>query len=249
MNSKYYEIIEKFIDNELDGEQLQWFQEQLRENKQFMEQCRLQLEVQEALQEEDVIRVRQKLDNIYSGSFEKQNPKYKIGWTKAFWIAASMALLIIGSIGLYSHLSNPGNSPSELYNQFYEPYETYTWVRSAEKGSMDMIGQALENYENNNYEKAWKLFSQVLHSNKDNLMASFYGAIAGMETGRHQESITLLKNIIKRGQSLVYQQAKWYLGLCYLKTGQNQEAKSVFISLGQESTYYKAKVKEILKNI
>jgi tetratricopeptide (TPR) repeat protein len=43
--------------------------------------------------------------------------------------------------------------------------------------------------------------------------------------------------------------AKWYLGLCYLKEGDIEQARSVLEELGGAEVFYTSKAKELLKKV
>ncbi len=247
MNKRDIRIIESFINNELDKEQLEWFQQRLKEDKSFAKEYKLQADLQKALNEEDIIDLREKLNKISSVTTQVNRPTRKLHKNKFLFAAASLAFLIIGGIGFYSYLSKPGSA--EIYNTYYQAYEANSWIRSADKLGKDMLDRAITRYEKEDYSSAKILFKNVLENDNDNLPALFYGGIASMETGDYQAAINNFNDLLNRGHSLFEQQTKWYLGLCYLKTENTRAAREIFLELGSESEYYKSKAKEILKHL
>ena len=240
-------IIEKFIENELDGEQLKWFQEQLRTNPHFVKQYKLHLEVNEAIKENNVMELREKLDKIYQAEIKKKT-RPVITLSSRTWLIAASVLLVITLATAYE-IFMAGYSPEKLYSMYYEPYQTIIKVRSAEESVNSIVEKGLHAYENKNYEKAITHFQSTLEKESDNHLARFYLGIAFMETQQYGEAIESFQEIKDQQINLFVQQANWYLGLALLKTGEKQKAIHQFSQIVKNKGYYQGKAEKILKHL
>ena len=56
-------------------------------------------------------------------------------------------------------------------------------------------------------------------------------------------------SIITNNDNLFIEQAKWYLGMCYLKTENTDKAEDVFNEIVKEESYYKDVAVKVLKDL
>ncbi|MFC2138547.1 tol-pal system YbgF family protein [Bacteroidota bacterium] len=244
----YVEVIEKFISNELKGEKLAWFQDQLRNNKDFVAQYKLHIDINAAIEEDDIMQLRNKLNDIYNNFREKENKTGKILRFKQLSVAA-VVFIIIGITGLMILYKNQNLSSEDLYASYYTPYETIINVRSVDKNMEDKITQAFGYYQEKEYSEALELFNEILTEEPNNIFILFYSAIAEMEVGNTTKAIQKLETIINDKNNLFIQQSEWYLSLCYLKVDNKEKATSLLQKIILKDGYYRAKSEELLKNI
>jgi len=245
---KHIEIIEKFINNELEGEKLAWFHDQLRNKKEFVAQYKLHIDINAAIKEDDIIQLRNKLNEIYSDYREKRNKLIKIKRIKQFSVAAGI-LILIGIAGLLIIFNKQNLTGNDLFAEFYSPYETIINVRLADKNIEAKIAQAFNLYQEKKYSEALVIFNNILETEPENIFIMFYSAIADMEVGNISKAIQKLECIIADKNNLFIQQSEWYLSLCYLKINNKEKATGLLQKIIQKDGYYRAKSEELLKNI
>ncbi len=244
---KNIEIIEKFIANELDGEQLVWFQNQLRSNREFVKQYQLHIDINEAIKENDIVQLRDKLDSIYNQYIKDKKKVIHFNLYNKLAIAASI-LIIIGITCIYL-LTNKSLSNQELFAQYYEPYETVVNHRSGDDYEEILFAKAFNLYENKLYNEALVYFNQILETQPDNTFILFYTAISEIETEQTEAAIEKFKQIIDNKNDVLYQQSKWYLALCYLKADKANEAILIFNEIIDNNFYCKTEAEKILRQI
>jgi lipopolysaccharide biosynthesis regulator YciM len=61
-------------------------------------------------------------------------------------------------------------------------------------------------------------------------------------------AINIFKDLLAIEDQFV-PETQWYLGLCYVKTGENQKARSLMEKLSETEGIYKKKAQLILKNL
>ncbi|MCD4746317.1 MAG: tetratricopeptide repeat protein, partial [Bacteroidales bacterium] len=244
---KNIELIEKYIDGELDDEKTNLFQNMLKNNPALAEEVNLRNEVNNAVKESDIIDLREQLEKIHK-SFEN-NPKkgivISIFKKKIFRPICAIFILIILSGALIYIFNINSISNDKLFSMYYQPYEATLIIRSGD--DMDiMFKQAIQKYEDKDYESALSLFTQL----ESGIMVNYYSGITNMELENYNEAINLFQYIINHNNNLFVQQAEWYLGLCYLKTHQNEKAIEIFKKIKKDdNSYYKKNVNKILKYI
>jgi len=70
-----------------------------------------------------------------------------------------------------------------------------------------------------------------------------------MEEEKYQKAKTSFDNIISDKDNLFIEQAKWYLGMCYLKTENTEKAENVLKEIIKEESYYKDVAVKVLKDL
>lgn len=244
----YTEIIEKYIDVELESDELEWFENEIKSNPEFKNEVSLHKEIDVALRERDVIVLRKQLDKIQRSAIDEK-PEKSIFHKRVYYLAAaaSLAILIaLGSLYYILFLSKP-YSNDQLYSMFYNRDKAVMIVRSANQttSSDEVLLKALQSYEQKDYNQAISLFNQI----SDKLIARYFAGISYMETANYDDAIASFKSIIDQKDNLFIEQAEWYLGLCYLKTNATDKAIVQFKSIASSNSFYKTKATNILKNV
>ena len=243
-----FEVIEKYIDGELEGIELLDFEKLLSSSKDIKRDYNLSLEINKSIIEEDVMALRETMDSIY-----KKESKVKrilsVAPKRKFYYAAASVALLIATGGLVQRLSGPDLDNNAVFEKYYAPYDATITYRSGNTEIDKTLLRALESYEERDYEQALILFEEVLNSRKDDMAVNLYSGISYMEEEKYQKASTSFNSIIKNNDNLFIEQAKWYLAMCYIKTGKEADAKNILNELINEEGYYKKQAKRVLKDI
>jgi len=138
---------------------------------------------------------------------------------------------------------------SEVFEKYYNPYEITVTHRSGNTEVDRLLLNAFEKYEEKNYEQALVLFEEVLETRKNDMALNLYSGISYMEEEKYQKAKTSFDNIISDKDNLFIEQAKWYLGMCYLKTENTEKAENVLKEIIKEESYYKDVAVKVLKDL
>jgi len=111
------------------------------------------------------------------------------------------------------------------------------------------LRSAMEMYEQKDYAKAIVMFKNILQKDASRIGLNLYTGISHMEINEYQQAGKSFKNVIKNKQSLYFDQAEWYLGFCYLKTGNREKAKEQFMKIASSKSYYRDKAKKIIAHM
>ena len=98
------------------------------------------------------------------------------------------------------------------------------------------------------YTKADQVFNELQIMNQKTPEVLLYTGLNKMGQGHFASAINLFSDVISAGDQFV-PEAQWYLGLCYIKTGENLKARSIMETLSETDGIYKKKAQVILKNL
>lgn len=245
---KFDEFIQPFLDGELSREELDWFSKELESNAVLAEDIRLYREVDNAIREQDVMELRDQLDVIHNtigepGSPPAKQPRYR----KVLSYAAIASLAVLLSLGVLLKVQHNKLTNQQIYQKHFEPYEVTMVYRSAE--SSELLARAVTAYNDRNYTEAIKLFEQLLGSYPNEMEYQLSLGISYMETEQYNKAENKFGTIIDHNDNLYIEPAEWYLGFCYLHTGQNAQAREHFKDIARSNSSYNKKAKYILRKI
>jgi hypothetical protein len=244
------ENLESYLQSELSDEELASFEAELTSNQKLMDEIELIKNIDLALQETDVMLLRNKLQGIAKEiNSNKQTERSFAGKFKAKQIVlstvAASLILLFGITGIMSRQS----SEDEIYQKFYNKYEATGIVRSAKTTANQTLTEALQKYNNKEYEAAVNLFSEVINRDQNNMVGHFYTGVSLQETGKYSNAIKEYETVIVDKDNLFTEQAEWYIGLCYLQTNENKKAYKQFKKIAKNEGFYQQKAQSILTKI
>jgi len=244
------EDIEGYIYNRLSEEELASFEAELAENKSLVSEVGLIREIDQALKEADVMRLRGKLQSIAGEiASEKQTERSFAGKATARRVilssVAASLILLLGITGLLSRES----SRDDLYQNFHTTYQTSGISRSASLTTDQALSLAMQKFDNQEYETALNLLKDVISKNQNNMVGHFYAGAALQETGKYQNAIREYETVIVDKDNLFIEQAEWYIGLCYLQTNEDKKAYKQFKKIAKNEGFYQQKAQAILRKI
>jgi tetratricopeptide (TPR) repeat protein len=167
--------------------------------------------------------------------------------TYVYWAAASILILIVGSVLL---LRPTPTDTLALYEAYYKPYPDVfnPSVRGEASTTASAVEKASAAYRAGRYQEALQLFQALSGGDRleqDNVrlyVGNCHLALGDLDAaGKAFLSID--------ADSHIASQAKWYLAMTYLKAGTADRAKSVLHTLVDEGGSYADRAREILQKI
>lgn len=247
----YSGFIDRYLNKKMEHDELDWFREEMEINPSLMEEVQMQKEIGRAILNEETLAFRAQIGSMFEkeAAAKPGTARKKLSLSPVVRLAvASLATLVLLGAGLYlyTHRTIPAD---KLFNAYYEPYEGLTNVRSSNSQTADILMLAMQKYENQEFQSALLLFETVIASDRENMTSSFYSGISYMETERYRNAEKSFEGVINHDNNLFIEHAEWYLGLCYLKTGEESLAKKVFASIADTDGYYERRAKRLLRNL
>lgn len=240
----YSKFIERYLDSEMSGDELTWFTKEMEGNPRLQKEIILRQEINEAIAETDVMKLKLQLQNITS----EKRKTIKLPTFKSLYIpAAAIVLIAIGLITIDPFGLKLTNQ--ELFLSHYQPYEANVNFRSNQSQSDELIMQAYEKYYAQEYEVALKLFEIILDRDNSSMTSRFFTGVCYMETEQYPAASNQFHEVIKDGNNLFIEQSEWYLGLSYLAMNDTDNALIQFTSIANSNSYYSDKARRIAKQI
>lgn len=243
-----FEMIEKYIDGELEGKELLNFEELLSTDPDIKRDYNLSLEINNSIIEDDVMALRDTMRYMYRDEPEVKRIPSVFTKRRLYYAAATIALLIATG-GLLQRFMGHDLSNSAVYEKYYVPYDVTVTYRSGNTEVDRILLNALERYEEKDYKNAVVLFEKVLKTRQDDMAVNLYSGISYMEEEKYQKATTSFNKIISNNDNLFIEQAQWYLSMCYLKTDKLDKATGVLNKIIKENSYYKAQAEKVLKDL
>ncbi len=171
--------------------------------------------------------------------------------TDRFTITKLISLTAAAAVGLFImfKILLPSSDPDSIYNRYYEPFNIISPVtRGNTGGDVIDISSSIESYKLGNYESAAIGFSDAIFKDPSGVSSHFYLGITYLALGNFKQAVQEL-SVVAGGKSEYTAEAKWYLGLAFLKTGASEKASLCFKSLYQTSGFYKKRAEKILRRL
>jgi tetratricopeptide (TPR) repeat protein len=247
----YSGFIERYLNHKMDQDELNWFREEIEINPGLAEEVQMQKDIGQAILNEETLAFRAQICNLFerkeTGKPAKVRSKLAITPYMRAAVASLAALIMIGTgLYFYSHRTIPAE---ELFATYYEQYDGLMNVRSSTSQMTEMLVMAMQKYEEQEFESALLLFETVLATDNDNITSMFYSGISFMETKRFNVAEKSFAGVIEHDDNLFIEHAEWYLGLCYLKTGEKDQAKKLFALIADSDSYYRKSASRIMRNL
>ena len=243
-----FETIERYIDGELEGKELLEFKKLLSTDPDVKREYELSQQVNNSVKEDDIMALRETMQYMYEeDSKVKRIPT--VFTKRKFYYAAASAALLVATGGLVQRLMNPDLESTAVYNKYYTPYEVTVTYRSGNTEIDRLLLNALERYEEKDYEHALTLFEEVLEGRSNDMAVNLYSGISYMEEEKYQKATKSFNHIISDRDNLFIEQAKWYLSMCYLKTEKTERAEEILHEIINDESYYEEQAAMVLKDL
>ena len=240
-------FIERYNAGEMSDSEKQWFEKELEGNDKLRNEVNLRKRTDEILKNQNVISLRNKLSSIENQRKEAgksaKDPK-KIRYIR--YAAVIAALILIGSITLFTGKSLNNET---IMKKYYKVYEPPTSQRSATTGTDADFTLALEFYNTRDYERAAVLFNKVLENKPNDMEVVLLNGVSNFEEKKYPEAKQSFGKVINDKNNLYIDQAQWYLALCYVNTNETDKAKQLFKTIVKEGGIYKDNARKIIRGL
>ena len=226
---KNLELIDKYFNNSLNTKEQLLFNELIQNDEGFKAEFLFQLDLKKAIAKNKQDHLKKTL----SGFESKIDSRMSFFNIPIKWMVAASLILIVG-LGSFIIKNSFFPSTEKLFVENYSPYRNIIRpiVRGEESNSIEY--SAFLAYENGDFHKAINLFNSL--DNQNTSFIPFYKAMCYLSLDKMNEAIHLLEPLST--DPLTYSEnpdeklnfkSEWYLGLAYLKNGENDKAISKFL--------------------
>lgn len=229
-------FIERYLDNEMSKEERNWFEKELQGNQWLQQELTLRRKANIYAADKEVIDFREKLQ----AAGERHRKLAPAGHTvrkKAVQYAALFAgLIIIGTL-YFSIPANSSNSVERITASTISSVDPVIITRSNnEINSSSTWDMAVNLYNRGDYKAAVTCFEKILEEKKEEgVKTSFMLGVSKMRLEEYREAVNPFEKVVSHNDNLFIEDAKWYLGICYLNINEKEKAIATFESIAADS--------------
>jgi hypothetical protein len=240
-----YDMINRYLDGEMNAEELKTFEAAMLQNADLKNEVELLRDVHATLKiklhpGEDETTLRNSLREMNAEFFSGRSEQAKvIPLNRRKWMTVIAAVFVLA---LLLTVWQPWKK-EDLYMQYADVQMPGIAKRGAASDSL--LQSAVENFNNKKFAEAIPAFETVLKDSAGNSFVQYYYAIALLknhQTERSRIELTLLYN----GNSLFKYDAAFYMALSYLKEKNNAACKDWLNKIPADAGPY-GKAQELLK--
>ncbi|CAM1343071.1 tetratricopeptide repeat protein [Tenacibaculum amylolyticum] len=254
----FFKKIDKYLNKEMDAEEIKAFEEQLMVDKTLYEAFKLESDMRKMYEDEEwkignrsVLKTEKatQLKSFYSSgeatklrntisaviSEEKKRNKRRL-FLKSIAVAASIAFAVSVSYTLF--YNNPNYN--DLYNTYFES-EAGSLPSFVNRGSdvEDLLTKGQFLFEEKNYKEAIKIFGvyQETSEEKANVLSYIYNGLSYLELkdfAKAEDQFLLLE----KSNTLQSKKSQWLLALVYLKEGKEKQLIQTLKRITKTPTNY-----------
>ncbi|MCU0345283.1 MAG: hypothetical protein MUF28_15855 [Ignavibacterium sp.] len=240
--------IEDFIDGVLEGELLEEFLAELKDNTDLKAEVELRKQVNESVGETDIFNLRNELraakDSAEVKKVKMLIPESKIG-TLRFW-RSSVAILIV-LLGIAGVLRNSFISGDKVYEKYFE-VPAWSPERSLSE-EITLLQRANSSYLNGDFAQVINILNQVPESSIELPVFDFYKAASFQKLEKLDDAIASYTKVINHGDNLFIEESEWYRSLCYLKTGNKERAKVELLAVIERKGHFEDDAKAVFRRL
>ncbi|MGV3639498.1 MAG: hypothetical protein ACO1NZ_03195 [Adhaeribacter sp.] len=258
-----HETIEKYLNGQLEGEQLEAFRSRLAADEALRQEVALEKAVLRNLRTVGRADLRRQLEAIHQEMGPvmevappaekplrrqpaKPNPALQLRYKRYLMLAAACLVLILATTLTLRNLYKSPETPLALFELYYEPYDNLAVMRG-EASTSAIRDEAARAYNDKNYLRSIQLFKIVLEKGPDE-EALFYLGNAYLSANMPLDAIQTFEAYLRDFEEYKFE-AQWYLALSYLRTGKNQKAQNLLQDLSRTQApdnAYQEKARELL---
>jgi tetratricopeptide (TPR) repeat protein len=174
-------------------------------------------------------------------------PSFTHRVTRKIGYSVAAAVLLLSLLTIKSITST--YSGNGLYDKYYEPLEANSYrMRGNSMESLGKLQEGIDSYISKEYSKAEMSFNQLEGLSENGAEVLLYSGLNKMQQGDYSGAVGLFEDLLSK-QDLFVPEAQWYLGLCYIKTGNKLKALPLMKTLSETEGLYKNKARLILKDL
>ena len=239
-------FIERYNAGEMNESEKTWFEKELTHNKELRNEVELRRQTDKILEDQVVIQLRNKLTAIESQRSVPDPARNRAKHMAIRYAAVFTGLVMIGCLII---LSRKPLTADEVLGKFYTSYEVTVSTRSIQAESNPDFKRAIEYFDVHNYSSAAIYFSKVINSDPHNIESTMLYGVSNFEESNYPEAVKSFNTVKENNNSMFVEDAEWYLGLCYLQTGEMEKAVDQFSSIRNSESIYRQKARKILRSI
>ncbi len=238
-------LVEKYFDAELSDSEMNHFTMRLESDQNFKTLVEHEKAIVGAIRHQGLTENLQYLEALEANLGDSKRVQLQAPIKKWYYVAAAVTIgvLIVGKVLLNSF----NETPDKLFEAYFTPYPNMFEPTVRGNSAVNKRAQAFQAYDQGDYQNAAILFTELLSTKKEPGMLLLLGnanlILGNVETAKANFTV------LNKDFDELDIQSKWYLSLCYLKSGDIERARTMLKELGKTEITYANKAKELLDKV
>lgn len=188
------------------------------------------------------LRLRSELDEAYR-SYVRETGGARL--FKSILKTVSVAVIVFSAVGfaIYYHHTQKLTKEEKLFTCYYETLDKKVFFNFRTD-----FDEARDKYFHGDFKAAFAIYSKLPYSVDIKAEKDFFTGLSLMELGSYYMAIEKFKEVTNSKYEFAGH-AYWYMGLCYIKTCQKEEALNVFKAIVDNKSYNYTKASKILRRL
>jgi len=237
-------LLLRYYNGEMSEQEVSQLMDNVKQDLRYQNLMNLYEEFELAFKNPEELEVYMQMLKI-----DEQSKKRRLSMRLNLKIAATAIILIGVSSYLYFYFNTSRLTNDQIFEKYYLAYSPPDIYRSDNISIEQTFASASHLYSISDYSKALPYFEKLLAADSLNSSLLLYSGVCSTEMNNYHDAISRFNKIISIGDPAYIESAKWYLGLCLLKTGDLSHARSIFQSLSKTKGHYQGISIELLENL
>ncbi|MGC9344167.1 MAG: hypothetical protein ACP5E3_15805 [Bacteroidales bacterium] len=248
---KRSERIQRYLDGEMNEEELKDFRSDLQRDPELLEELDLHRTIEEGIKSRDELNFRKKLDESYEKYKDKHESKGRFRNKKVILLRVLSPIAAILLMALFFIIDRSPVTKEDIFDEYYSVMDFDFSSRSAVTDENDPnLAAGIRSFLEEDYQLSRVRLEEYVNADSENLVtASFFLGLSQLELGNYFEAVSNFKKVLEGEFSYYREHSKWYLALTYLKMDNLSEAEKIFTEFSQEKSIYQSKSSSILQKI
>ncbi|MCA1755838.1 MAG: DUF4482 domain-containing protein [Bacteroidales bacterium] len=230
-------FIERYLDNEMSKDERSWFEKELQGNQWLQQELTLRRKANIYAGDKEVIDFRQKLQAA-GERHRKLTPAARKVKNGAVQYAALFAGLVILGTLFFTFPGSISNRIDKITSTTISSVDPVIInVRGDDTSNSNIIwDMAVSLYNRGDYLAAVTCFEKILaEKNEEGVKTSFMLGVSKMHLEEYKDAINPFEKVISHNDNLFIEDARWYLGVCYLNIDAREKAIATFEAIAADS--------------
>jgi tetratricopeptide (TPR) repeat protein len=237
-------LVEKYFDAELSAEELRHFNSRIEQDEAFKALFQRERIIIGAIRNQGLVDNLQYLKSIEEKIQGDQSHPIAAGIKGWYYYAAAAMVALLIAVSFFL----PGQEDTEqLFANYFTPYPNVVEPTVRGNDFTTERTKAFQAYERKEYQTAVTAFEELLRVKEEPGILLLVGN-SNLMLGKSEEAQKNFITLINKYDDFDLQ-AKWYLSLSYLKSGDTESARKILRELGEMDVSYASKAKELLEKV
>jgi tetratricopeptide (TPR) repeat protein len=191
---------------------------------------------------------RREKDQQVADVTESEPQRSNIKQIRRIWFSAAaiVVLAVIVSILIFRPFRN--KPAGDLYTKYYKAFPKTEAVNELSRADDDLMF-ALQVYEAGDYERAIILFEMLADSSGLREYSLFYAGHTYIQLNLTGKAIETFQGLLEDAPDDLIPDIRWYLALCYLKTGEATLSKEQLLLIVETDSPYRRNARMLLRDL